>query len=136
MSLLRGTKDGPRTVSTNSKPPQVLPRLRGRDRHRRAGATAGARWAGGHSRAEPPGAAQTALPGEGEERDLPVYGRRSEPDRSVRPQAGARKMEWPAAPARDDEGHAARVHETECRRSGQPTQVHAAWEKRHRILRL
>ena len=48
-------------------------------------------------RVQSAGAEAAALPGQGEVRHLPVHGRRAEPDRHVRSQAGARKIRRPAA---------------------------------------
>ena len=52
---------------------------------------------GGASGVNPLAAKAAALSGEGEVGHLPVHGRRPEPDRHVRSQAGARKIQRPAA---------------------------------------
>ena len=117
--------------------PQLLPRMRGRHRHRRAGATAGRRGPRRrHRRAESAGAAQAALRAQGEERHLHVHGGRPQPDRPVRSQARAAEVERQAAARRDDQGPAPGLHQAERRRAGQPAHVPAVRPKRHRVFRL
>ena len=51
-----------------------------------------------------------ALSGQGEERDLPVHGRRAQPVRAVRFQAGAAEVQRPAGSRLDHGGQALRLH--------------------------
>ena len=69
---------------------------------------------GTRGRIRPDGTPAGALPGEGEERHLPVHGRRAVAGRHVRPQAPARPR---ARPADQDEGRADPVQQ---RRQGPP----------------
>ena len=69
---------------------------------------------------EPAGAAEAALPAQGQERHLHVHGGRPEPARPVRSQAGAPEVERQAAAALDDQRPAPGLHQAERRRAGQP----------------
>ena len=58
----------------------------------------------------PAGAPKPHFPAEGEERHLPVHGRRAEPARAVRPQAEAPGAPRPADPRVVHQGQAVRLH--------------------------
>src|SRR5262245_22028808 len=81
-------------------PPPLLPRLCRRPRLARPGVAAFRRQAPGRRevRPGPDGAEAAALPGEGEERYLPLHGRRPEPAGAVGLEAEASRDARPAHP--------------------------------------
>ena len=112
----------PKQFQRNSVPARVPARLRGRHRHDRPWPTC---WQRRRPRAgdDPLAPQEAALPGEGEERHLPVHGRRAQPDGSVRSQAGAAQVEWQASAAVDDQGLEAGVHQADRRGAGQSVRI-------------
>ena len=75
----------------------------------RRGPSAGRRRRGSAG-CESAGAPARALPRAGQERDLPVHGRRAQPARAVRPQARAPGVSRPADPRVVHQGAAVRLH--------------------------
>ena len=82
------------------------------------------------------GAEEAAFRAQGEERHLYVHGRRAEPDRPVRSQAGTRENAGAVAARVDDQAVEARVHQAERRGARQPAQVRALRQVRDGAIGL
>ena len=106
--------DATRPTCSRPDPPPLLPRVRRRPRLDRAGvaarATAGPTAPAATGRRTRWRPRPRPLPAAGEERHLPVHGRRAEPARAVRPQAQAPEAARPADPRVVHQGQAVRLH--------------------------
>ena len=105
--------DRPRSAAA-PHPPALLPRLRRRPRLDGPGVAAAARRPARGRPPQPPTRCAPQPPhfaAEGEERHLPVHGRRPEPARAVRPQArSSQELRRPADPRLVHQGQAVRLH--------------------------
>src|SRR5882724_6075084 len=125
-------------VSGNIEPAELSPAGGRRDRDDRTGEPAGRgrahrRFGAGGESVRPE---TSALPGQGEKRDLPIYGRSAEPARSVRSKTGVAEVAWPAAARLADERPEAGVHKAERNNSRQSADVRPIRTERGGVERL
>ena len=121
------------TFPRGAGPPLVSERVRRRAR----GRSRWANWRVTCGRARAPirsRAKQPPIRAAGEERDLSVHGRRSEPSRAVRLQAAAGQVRRHAAAGGTAEGLSRRVHQSEFEAAGAEVQVRQAWPVRRRAF--